>query len=61
MPSLTNKPGEGWPVTWEAVEEAQLRDWLKLTPAERLSLAEELLSLSQFAVREPTSTNTYGK
>jgi len=35
-----------WPVTFEQVEDAQLRDMLKATPAQRLALAEELLELS---------------
>ena len=32
-----------WPVTFEQVEDAQLRDMLKATPAQRLAMAEELL------------------
>lgn len=38
-----------WPLTWEAVEEAQLRDNLRLTPAQRLASAEALLEFIQMA------------
>lgn len=37
-----NEPQTEWPVTYEQVEEAQLRDMLKATPAQRLAMAEEL-------------------
>lgn len=36
-----------WVVSWDAVEEAQLRTWLRATPAQRLALAEELFNLSR--------------
>ena len=32
-----------WLVTYEQVEDAQLRDMLKATPAQRLAMAEEML------------------
>lgn len=38
-----------WPVTFEQVEEGQLRDMLKLTPAQRLAMAEELSRLAIMA------------
>jgi len=41
-----NEPEAVWPVTFEQVEDAQLQDMLKATPAQRLALAEELLKLS---------------
>ena len=37
-----NEPEADWPVTFEQVEDAQLRDMLKATPAQRLAMAEEL-------------------
>ncbi len=39
-----NEPEAGWSVTFEQVEDAQLRDMLKATPAQRLAMAEELLA-----------------
>ncbi|MBI1422098.1 MAG: hypothetical protein GC149_01445 [Gammaproteobacteria bacterium] len=39
----------GWPVTFEQVEEAQLRDMLKATPAQRLAMAEELMKFVNLA------------
>lgn len=49
-PPATKAPNDTeWVVSWDAVEEAQLRTWLRATPAQRLALAEELLSLSQKA------------
>ena len=39
-----NEPEADWPVTFEQVEEAQLRDMLKATPAQRLAMAEELMN-----------------
>ena len=41
-----NESEIAWPVTFEQVGDAQLRDMLKATPAQRLALAEELLELS---------------
>lgn len=38
-----------WPLTWEAVEDAQLRDSLRLSPAQRLAWAEALLEFIQLA------------
>ena len=40
-----NEPEAEWPVTFEQVEEAQLRDMLKATPAQRLAMAEGLAQL----------------
>jgi len=40
------EPEAAWPVTFEQVADAQLRDMLKASPAQRLALAEELLRLS---------------
>jgi len=40
------EPEKEWPVTFEQVEDAHLRDMLKATPAQRLAMAEELLHLS---------------
>lgn len=39
-------PEKEWPVTFKQVEDFQLRDMLKATPAQRLAMAEELLVLS---------------
>ena len=44
-----NEPQADWPVTFEQVEEAQLRDMLKATPAQRLAMAEELAELVRLA------------
>lgn len=44
--SQADKSPEFWPVTFEEVEEAQLRDALKATPAQRLAIAEALLELA---------------
>jgi len=41
-----NEPETDWPVTFEQVEDEQLRDMLKATPAQRLAMAEELLKFS---------------
>lgn len=40
-----SEPQADWPGTFEQVEEAQLRDMLKATPAQRLAMAEELANL----------------
>lgn len=53
MANPPNKFDENWPVTWAAVEEAQLRDSLRLTPAQRLAWAEELLEFAQMAGAVP--------
>ena len=37
------------PVTFADVEEAQLKTWLKATPAQRLAWAEEILELARMA------------
>jgi len=39
-----------WQVSFEQVEDEQLRDMLKATPAQRLAMAEELLLLSKWKV-----------
>ena len=44
-----SEPQADWPVTFEQVEEAQLRDMLKATPAQRLAMAEELANLVNVA------------
>jgi len=44
-----NEPEAAWSVTFEQVEDAQLRDMLKATPAQRLAMAEELLRFAQMA------------
>jgi len=46
-----NEPEAEWPVTFEQVKEAQLRDMLKATPAQRLAMAEELAELVMVAHR----------
>ena len=38
-----NEADVEWPVTFEQVEDAQLRDMLNATPAQRLAMAEELM------------------
>lgn len=38
-----NKSDAHWPVTFEQNEDAQLREMLKSTPAQRLAMAEELM------------------
>lgn len=47
-PPNQNKPDQPfWPVTFAEVEEAQLKAWLGMTPAQRLAMAEELFSLAR--------------
>jgi len=41
-----NEPEKKWPVSFEQVEDAHLRDMLKATPAQRLAMAEELLNFA---------------
>jgi len=41
-----NEPSTDWPVTFEQVEEDQLCQMLKATPAQRLVMAEELQMLA---------------
>ena len=48
-PDQVNEPQAVWPVTFEQVEEAQLRDMLKATPAQRLAMAEQLAELVRLA------------
>ena len=36
-----------WPATFAEVEEAQLKTWLGMTPAQRLAMADELFSLAR--------------
>lgn len=40
-----NEPQPDWSVTFEQVEDSQLHDMLKATPAQRLAMAEELAKL----------------
>ena len=42
----TKKPTSDWPVTFEEVEQDHLKRMLKMTPAQRLALAEELLDFA---------------
>lgn len=41
-----NVPEIAWPVTFEQIEDAQLREMLKATPAQRLAMAEELFLIA---------------
>jgi len=41
-----NDSDENWSVTFEPVEEVQLKDMLKATPAQRLAMAEELFKFT---------------
>ncbi len=43
MTNEVNDPGVDWLVTFEQLEDVQLQEMLKVTPAERLAMAEELL------------------
>ena len=45
-----NEQEADWPVTFEQVEDEQLRDMLKATPAQRLAMAEELLHFTKAKV-----------
>ncbi len=44
-----NEPTPDWPASFEAVEKEHLKQMLKMTPAQRLSLAEELLDFAILA------------
>jgi len=44
-----NEPASDWPVTFKEVEEDHLKEMLKMTPAQRLELAEELLEFAILA------------
>lgn len=44
-----NEPQADWPVTFEQVEDVQLRDMLKATPAQRLVMAEQLAKFIRLA------------
>lgn len=50
-----NEPETDWPVSFEAVEKDHLKQMLKMTPAQRLALAEELLdfAIKAGAVKTP--------
>jgi hypothetical protein len=48
-PSQSSESEPLWPVTFQEVEEAQLKDWLAATPAQRLAMAEELFKFVQLA------------
>ena len=52
-----NEVSSDWPVTFEQVEEDHLRQMLKLTPAQRLEIAEELLdfAIKAGAVKDKSS------
>lgn len=43
------EPMIGWPLTFEPVEDARLREMLKATPAQRLEMAEEMLKFANLA------------
>lgn len=61
QPNLGEEPEPFWPVTFADVEEAQLKPWLKATPAQRLAWAEEILELARMAeVARATSANKGG-
>lgn len=47
--SKINEPASDWPVSFEAVEDEQLKEMLKMTPAQRLEMAEELLEFAILA------------
>jgi len=44
------EPEKEWPVTFEPVADSHLRDMLKVTPAQRLAMAEELLNFTNAKV-----------
>lgn len=46
---MTARTDTDWPVTWSEVEDAQLRDWLRTTPAQRLAWLEEMLEFARTA------------
>ena len=48
-PNPDKEPEPFWPVTFEEVEEAQLKTWLAATPAQRLAMPEELLEFVRLA------------
>lgn len=52
--NVINEPEADWPVTFEDVEKDHLKQMLKMTPAQRLAMAEELLefAIKAGAVRE---------
>ena len=41
-----NEPISDWPVTFEEVEQDHLKQMMKMTPTQRLALAEELLDFA---------------
>lgn len=44
-----NEPDADWPVSFEAVADDHLYEMLKLTPAQRIEMAEELLEFAILA------------
>lgn len=46
--------GVDLPMTWSEVEDAQLRDWLRTTPAQRLKWLEEMLEFARMAGALPS-------
>ena len=38
-----------WPVAWSDVEDEQLHEWLRATPAQRLAWLEEMLEFARMA------------
>lgn len=56
-----NEPEADWPVTFEDVEKDHLRQMLKMTPAQRLAMAEELLefAIKAGAVKAPKDSSSF--
>ncbi len=51
---LVKSPTHDWQAGWKDNERAQLRSWLKATPAQRLAWLEEALALAyQAGALEP--------
>ncbi len=55
------KPISDWPVSFKAVEQDHLKQMLKMTPAQRLALAEELLdfAIKADAVKTPKEDSSF--
>ena len=45
MTSNKRTSAEPYPLTWKDVERAQLKQWLRTSPAQRLAWLEEVLNL----------------
>ncbi len=46
---MSERSSESWPVSWSEVKEAQLKTWLRATPAQRLAWMEEMLEFARLA------------